>query len=490
MKQRIELASTALKKARQTLQHQFYPEYHLAPFAGWLNDPNGLVFHNGLYHAFFQHHPFSAEWGPMHWGHATSQDMVHWEHQPIALAPGEEYDRDGCFSGSAVSHGGKLYLFYTGHIWLTGVQDDNQLYQSQCLAISDDGIHFEKKGIIIPSPEGYMHFRDPKVWYQNNRWWMVVGARDALDQGQILLFNSQDLLNWSEEYQILAKTDDKNVYMWECPDFFPLGDQFVTLFSPQGKKPQGHQYRNIFQNGYLVGNWSPEKPYEITNQFSELDSGHDFYAPQTFLAKDGRRIAIAWMDMWESSMPSKAHGWSGCFTVPRELTLNEQGKIMSNPIKELESLRKEKFDITPCLLEKNSAITVLDDAIACEIELEWDLQRSPAEKFGFWLGNGAEFFIDGQTQQLTLARHYPEYNISDYRSTPLPQTRHLKIRAFIDRSSIEVFINDGEFSFSSRIYPNENERMLKIFAINQCAKLVKGTAWQLRKSENSVKHVD
>ncbi|EKT54246.1 glycoside hydrolase family 32 protein [Providencia sneebia] len=481
MKQRIELASTALNQARQTLQHQFYPNYHLAPYAGWLNDPNGLIYHEGLYHAFYQHHPFSADWGPMHWGHATSEDMIHWQHQPIALAPGDEFDRDGCFSGSAVSHNGQLYLFYTGHIWLSGEGDDSHIHQSQCLAISHDGIHFEKKGVVVPCPQGYMHFRDPKVWYQDDRWWMVVGARDSLDQGQILLFTSHDLLTWSENYQVLAKTDDKNVYMWECPDFFSLGEQFVTLFSPQGKKPQGHQYRNLYQNGYLVGNWSPNQPYEITNQFSELDMGHDFYAPQTFLAQDGRRIAIAWMDMWESAMPSKAHGWCGCFTVPRELTLDDQGKIISNPINELTSLRTEQIDIAPCTLTKNSSLTLLDEASSCEIELIWDLQQSPAEKFGFWLGDGAEFFIDGQNQQLTLSRHYPEYAISGYRSAPLPQTRHLKVRAFIDKSSLEVFINDGELTFSSRIYPKENERKLKIFTINQQAKLIQGTIWPLKK---------
>lgn len=482
MKQRIEQATIALETARLSLDKQFYPEYHLATYAGWLNDPNGLIYHNGLYHAFYQHHPYSADWGPMHWGHATSKDMVHWQHQPIALAPGEQYDRDGCFSGSAVSHDGKLYLFYTGHIWLSDVGDDSQIYQAQCLAVSDDGIHFEKKGVVLPSPEGYMHFRDPKVWYQDSRWWMVVGARDSSDLGQILLFHSYDLFNWSEDYQILAKTDDKNVYMWECPDFFPLGEQFVTLFSPQGKKPQNHQYRNRFQNGYLVGNWSPNQCYEVTNQFSEIDYGHDFYAPQTFLSKDGRRIAIAWMDMWESHMPSKPHGWSGCLTLPRELTLSDQGKVHVNPIKELATLRQSAIEIEPCIFEKNTQIMLLEDAAACEIELIWDLENSPAEKFGFWVGNGAQFFIDGQSQQLVLARHYPEHTISDYRSAALPQTRQLKIHAFIDKSSLEVFINEGEICFTSRIYPQKNQRALTLFAINQSAKLLKATLWQLNKA--------
>ncbi len=484
MKQRIELATNAIKKAKKSLNKQFYPHYHLAPYAGWLNDPNGLIYHDGLYHAFYQHHPFSAVWGTMHWGHATSEDMIHWQHQPIALAPGDEYDKDGCFSGSAVSYQGKLYLFYTGHIWLKNANDDSAIHQTQCVAVSNDGILFEKKGVVIPAPEGFMHFRDPKVWFQDGKWWMVVGARDALDQGQILLFSTTDLLNWNDEYQVLAKTEDKNVYMWECPDFFPLGNHFITLFSPQGKKPQGYQFRNLYQNGYLVGQWSPDQPYEITHQFSELDFGQDFYAPQTFLAKDGRRIAMAWMDMWESHMPSQKHGWSGCFTLPRELALNDQGKIIANPIEELKTLRQDEKIIPSTILIKNTDILISENATCCELELIWDLQNSSAEKFGFWIGNGIQFYVDNQNQKLTLSRHYPKYIISDSRCTELPKTKQLKIRAFIDKSSLEVFINNGEQTFSCRIYPQDSDYTLKLFAINQSAKLDKGMFWNLEKAIN------
>ncbi|HGY1115594.1 TPA: glycoside hydrolase family 32 protein [Providencia rettgeri] len=482
MKKQLELANETIKIARENMNLQFYPQYHLAPYVGWMNDPNGLIYHQGQYHAFYQHHPFSAIWGPMHWGHATSTDMVHWQHQPIALAPSEDYDRDGCFSGSAISYDNKLYLFYTGHIWLANPGDDSQIIQSQCVAISEDGIHFEKKGVVLPSPDGYMHFRDPKVWQQDGKWWMVVGARDSQDQGQILLFNSTDLLNWDQNYQILAKTDDNNVYMWECPDFFPLGEKFIALFSPQGKKAKNYQYRNLFQNGYLVGNWSPNLPYQISHSFTELDFGQDFYAPQTFLAKDGRRIAIAWMDMWESHMPTQKHGWSGCFTLPRELTLNEQGKIISKPIEELKSLRQSASHFSATMLAKNSTMVLNENATSCEIELIWDLQQSPAEKFGFWIGYGVQFYVDNQSQQLTLMRHYPEYTISDNRCAPIPQGHQLKINAFIDHSSLEVFINDGELNFSCRIYPHQSERDLRLFAINHQAKLEKAIYWELKKA--------
>ncbi|WP_369310203.1 glycoside hydrolase family 32 protein [Providencia rettgeri] len=483
MEKQIKRANQAIENTLKTRNSRFYPYFHLAPQAGWMNDPNGLIYHQGLYHAFYQHHPYSSQWGPMHWGHATSTDMVHWQHQSIALAPSEDYDRDGCFSGSAVSHDGKLYLFYTGHIWLADEGDDSQIQQSQCLAVSDDGIHFVKKGVVLPAPKGYMHFRDPKVWQQDGKWWMVVGARDTFDQGQILLFNTTDLFHWDPHFQVLAKTDDKDVYMWECPDFFPLDGHFIALFSPQGKKANNFQYRNLYQNGYLVGNWSSNSSYEITQPFSELDFGQDFYAPQTFLAKDGRRIAIAWMDMWESHMPSSKHGWSGCFTLPRELSLSKQGKIIAKPIRELESLRQSATHFTETYLPKNTTLLLNKHVTACEIELIWDLKQSIlAEKFGFWIGNGLQFYIDNQSQQLTLMRHYPEYVISDSRSTPLPQTEQLKIHAFIDQSCLEIFINDGEINFSCRIYPEQEQKILQLFTINHAALLKSAIYWPLSKA--------
>ncbi|EGK7611317.1 glycoside hydrolase family 32 protein, partial [Escherichia coli] len=159
---RLHAAQNALAKLHERRGNTFYPHFHLAPPAGWMNDPNGLIWFNDRYHAFYQHHPMSEHWGPMHWGHATSDDMIHWQHEPIALAPGDENDKDGCFSGSAVDDNGVLSLIYTGHVWLDGAGNDDAIREVQCLATSRDGIHFEKQGVILTPPEGIMHFRDPK----------------------------------------------------------------------------------------------------------------------------------------------------------------------------------------------------------------------------------------------------------------------------------------------------------------------------------------
>ncbi len=169
----LELANEAIKTARKIWTCSFTHNTTL-PYAGWMNDPNGLIYHQGQYHAFINIIHLVI-WGPMHWGHATSTDMVHWEHQAIALAPSEDYDRDGCFSGSAISYDNKLYLFYTGHIWLANqvmivkLSNHNVLQSVKMVFIS--------KGVVLSAPDGYMHFRDPKVWRQGGKWWMVVGKR-------------------------------------------------------------------------------------------------------------------------------------------------------------------------------------------------------------------------------------------------------------------------------------------------------------------------
>ena len=476
MKQRLERAEQALRDGAATRGKSFYPHFHLAPPAGWMNDPNGLIYHQGRYHAFYQHHPFSENWGPMHWGHATSQDMVNWQHQPVALAPGEEYDRDGCFSGSAVDDNGVLSLIYTGHVWLSGEGDDSAIREVQCLATSEDGIHFTKQGVVLTPPDNIMHFRDPKVWHEDGHWWMVIGARDDSDIGQVLLYKGNSLRDWTFD-RVLAKADRNTGYMWECPDFFPLGDEHILMCSPQGIKAQGDDYLNLFQSGCLRGTWRPGQEFEVREGFRELDHGHDFYAPQSFTAADGRRVIIAWMDMWESVMPSKAEGWAGCMTLPRELTLHD-GSVRMVPVEEVRTLRREHSPLSPCLL-RDSVQHIADDAQALEIITRWDRPACDAERFGIKLGDGVTLFVDTRAQRLCLERDFPMHGIKDQRSVALTQGKVLELRIFIDSSSVEIFVNQGEATLSSRIYPQPGQRALSCFAAHGQAALVEGDVWRL-----------
>lgn len=475
MKNALAQADHAVEALRAQRQDDYYPQFHLAAAAGWINDPNGLVYINGVYHAFYQHHPYDQNWGPMHWGHATSRDLAHWQHQPIALAPGESYDKDGCFSGCAVDDNGVLTLLYTGHVWLGKEGDDDQVREVQCLATSEDGVNFVKHGPVLLPPEGIQHFRDPKVWRAADRWWMVVGAKEN-GLGQARLYRSNDLRDWQFDRVLAGAQSPHQGYMWECPDFFPLGEKQVLLFSPQGLTAQGYRNRNRFQSGYLLGHWRPDEDFSVTQSFCELDGGHDFYAPQTFTAADGRRMLFAWMDMWESPMPSKPHGWAGALTLPRELTLSCEGNVLMNPARELTALRGEQqsFDAVSVRNQRQ----VLTDGEQ-ELALTLSVAASDAERYGIVIGTAARLYVDNQTHRLVLERFSEDPGLCGCRSVPLPEANILSLRVFIDRSSLEVFVNHGEACLTSRIYPTDGQCSVTLFAEGGLAQFGAAQAWEL-----------
>ena len=288
----IARANESVAKVKDiVLKNPHRNKYHFMAPAYWLSDPNGLIYFKGEYHMFYQHYPYAPHWGSMHWGHAKSKDLVHWEHLPIALAPSEHYDLDergGCFSGSAVDDNGTLAVVYTGTVWREG-----KVIQSQCLATSTDGITFEKYegNPVIPGPpeDGSADFRDPKVWKHDGKWYVVIGScKDG--KGKALLYRSDDLKKW-DYVGVLAESDGSMGTMWECPDFFPLGDKHVLVFSAMGMGEK--------KTMYLVGNMDYETGKFTWDTCGEVDCGFEYYAPQSFLDDKGRRIMIAWLNAWD-----------------------------------------------------------------------------------------------------------------------------------------------------------------------------------------------
>ncbi|MGE8353103.1 MAG: glycoside hydrolase family 32 protein [Pseudomonas protegens] len=481
----LEQAHRAIEKKLPGRGDDYRLAYHLAPPAGWMNDPNGLVHFRGEYHVFYQHHPYSAQWGPMHWGHAKSRDLVHWEHLPIALAPGEDYDRDGCFSGSAVVADDRLYLIYTGHTWLGAPGDERSIRQVQCLASSIDGVSFSKHGPVIdraPEP-GIMHFRDPKVWRRAEQWWMALGARQG-DDPQLLLYRSDDLHHWTYLRCALQGRRESDGYMWECPDLFELDGNDVFLYSPQGLKPSGYDNWNKFQNSYRMGLLDDRGYFSECGELRELDHGHDFYAAQTLLAPDGRRLLWAWMDMWESPMPSQAQHWCGALSLPRELSRNGE-RLRMRPARELTALRQSQRTLAIGVVESGNCL--LDERGALlELELTLDLAGSTAERFGLALRCSEDqqertlVYFDAMARRLVLDRQHSGVGVSGARSVPIAkgQTR-IDLRIFLDRSSIEVFVDDGAYSLSSRIYPRPDSQAVMAFAVNGSGGFGNASVWHL-----------
>lgn len=435
-----------MKKMIELTNDRYRLGYHVSAPAGWINDPNGFCYYKGYYHIFYQYHPYSADWGPMHWGHARSKDLVHWESLPIAIAPDTKADEDGCFSGSAIVKDDVLYLIYTGHHYY-GDGDSDHFWQTQDLAYSTDGINFTKYEnnpiIALPPTDNTHHFRDPKVWQKDDFYYMILGSQGQDGHGRVITYRSKDLKDWQYLGAITkAKALATEGYMWECPDFFELAGKDVLLLSPQGIEADGQKYLNLFQTGYFVGEYNYQKNIFSHGSFTELDHGHDFYATQTMLAPDGRRLVFGWMDMWESDFPEKADGWAGALTLPRELILKDD-KLYMRPIKELSQLRTAKL----ATWDKN----LTQKTLLCEGEKQAELELTlDSADFSLTLNDPKtnaqiKLSFDQKTQTFILENRDKRY------ATIAPKSK-LKLQLFIDTSSLEIFINDGEAVFTERFY--------------------------------------
>ena len=323
------------------------PDFHLTPRTGWMNDPNGFSYYQGRYHLFYQYYPYESKWGPMHWGHAASSDLLHWEYLPCALAPDEAYDQDGCFSGGAtVLPDGRQLLMYTGVVKEHQERDIYREVQTQCIAVGN-GIDYEKYGqnpVLderdIPEGSSRFDFRDPKIWRKaDGTYACVAGNRPADGSGQILLFTSPDGFSWKFK-SVLAANRDRFGKMWECPDFFELGEKALLIVSPQEMLAEDLKFHNGNDVICLIGKYNKSEHQFTRERVEALDYGLDFYAPQTLKTPDGRRILIAWMQSWETShlCPNSAK-WNGMLTIARELTF-VNGKLLQNPVRELLAYRK------------------------------------------------------------------------------------------------------------------------------------------------------
>lgn len=455
----LRRAEEGVDALESMLCDRWYPGYHVAARAGWINDPNGLAFHNGRYHVFYQHHPFGTQWGPMHWGHITSADLAHWEREPIALAPSIEADRDGCWSGSCVTgDDGRLYAFYTGNRWLEDPAVSRAHLQVQCAAVSEDGIHFEKLGVVVSNGEGPGSFRDPKVWRQGDLWCMIVGQQSRHTRGQIALFTSTDLLSW-ESAGILYQSPDPNVRMLECPDLFCLDGRWVLCFSAMGMKPSGYLGRNYHNAGYVVGTWELGQPFEAQTDFRPLDWGHNYYAPQSFTAPDGRQLMYGWMSDFSFDTPCMADGWCGQLTLPREMSLREDGVLLSQPAREIGELLGEPTVLEEMVLGTDQELLVSPDLRCGMVELTVDLANTTAERVGLRIHgteNGCHLFVayDAQTGRVVADQRCTEFGKRGYRAAPVSGDT-LRLRIYADKGSVEVYANDGEAVLSELSFPGE-----------------------------------
>lgn len=491
-----ETADAFIRESKPLLVKGYRLNYHLMAEFGWMNDPNGFIQYRDQYHLFYQHYPYKSVWGPMHWGHAVSRDLVHWEYLPVALAPDTPFDRDGCFSGSAIEQDGKLVLMYTGHV-TTDSQGRSDVRQTQGIAVSSDGITFAKwkdnpvlGGGQIPPEVNQRDFRDPKVFRRDGHYYAVLGSNDTRGNGLVLLYKSDNLVEWSF-VNILAASDGRFGDNWECPDLFPLGGKDVFMLSPQRMPAQGEAYRNLHSTMAMIGQFDPAEGRFHAERHAPVDHGFDFYAPQSTLDDKGRRIVIGWMDMWETEMPTErlGHGWAGAMSLPREAVLKD-GRIVYRPLEEIEQHRAAEFSLPAFLLDGELGIGAGGDSY--ELQLEFEVQD--AREFGVKLrigagadgGAGSEAGSEsragsGNGSEETVLAYEPGSGLlrfnrdrsgigpgGERRAAVALANGKLALRIFVDKSSVEVFAGDGEVVMTGRIYPGKDSLGLSLFSDGAC----------------------
>ena len=435
------------------------PKYHLSTRVGWLNDPNGFCYYQGKYHLFYQYHPYNSHWGPMHWGHAVSMDLIHWEYLPCVMAPDQPYDRDGCYSGSSLtlSDGGHL-LMYTG---VVNEETDGVMrgVQTQCLAIGDgrDYDKYENNPVLslsdIPEGSSKYDFRDPKMWQgKDGRYYAVaVTNNSSKGGGQVLLFVSEDGFKWGYETTI-ASNDDRIGRMWECPDFFELDGKDVLMCSAMDMLPQDLKYYNGNGTFYIIGEYDPDRGVFKEETDHAVDYGIDFYAPQTICTPDGRRIMIAWMQNWDTcNLHTPDVPWFGQMTIPRELSIKD-GRLYQKPVQEIEQFR-EGYVSHKDVRFSDGEISLPGVKGRC---VDMTLTIKPAEdkvyqKFALRFAENAKYHTAVSFRPhegiLKIDRKF-----SGSRRAIIHQRRAavgckdgcIRMRLLLDRFSAEIFVGEGE----------------------------------------------
>lgn len=436
------------------------PLWHFTAPAYWMNDPNGVMYYGGYYHLFYQHNPFADSWGHMHWGHARSRDLLHWEHLPIAFGPSPEQGEEHCFSGCAVFPAeGRPMLFYTmvplkgslrGHEQWAAVAEDDELIRwrkdpaNPILCRGRDG-----------TPDFEPSWRDPFVFTAAGRQFMVLGAAMPGENGRhgVAMWESDDaqLKHWRYRGWLFAP-EDTPIRFFECPNFFPLGDQWLLLSSPYGPVH------------YWLGDFSPDECRFTPRSSGLLDGSADYYATNVVMNDPaGRCLLLAWGRGFTAGM-----GWNGCLAMPRELALADHGRVKLRPVAEMTRLRRQEW---PVVVEAQPALLPGSEA---EVAL-----TGPLPPGGFTLTLTGS---DGHGGSVTVRVAEGQWSCQD-RSAALPSAAgsDFHLRLFLDRSFLECCWGDGEAWLSKAIpyLPAPISLRLQTQAATGAMPGIRLRAWQL-----------
>ena len=431
-------------------------QYHIQPVTGLLNDPNGFVFHDGLWHLFYQWCPWGAVHGLKYWYHTASKDLVTWKNMGVCIRPDTEYDNKGAYSGSALPTEDSVYLYYTGN----HRDEDWTRRPYTCLVeLKDGGTVMKLPPLFGPNPEYTEHQRDPKIIFdeESGKYYLVIGAQTKEKKGCVIVYTSETPAEgWRFAGQLKVPGFEDFGDMWECPSIEKISGYDVLIFCPQHLKLPGRG-DSMHHNGYLLGHmdWKTLTFTPDNTHFHVLDFGFDSYAAECAANPNDRNKAtlVAWMGLPDASYPTDEEDWSGCLTLPRELRVRDR-RLIQQPLDVLRALRGKKID-----LESTDVLPRV-----CEMEVISRGGDLVLRLFAKADGTGGLCIVyDDGKKTVTVDRSnlMRRFNTEqgEARTRPLPKGLfHLRI--FIDRSSVEIFVNDGDAVFSSRIFPTAEENRL------------------------------
>ncbi|MDY0210655.1 MAG: GH32 C-terminal domain-containing protein [Acholeplasma sp.] len=442
-----EQANHHIKNEKDSVNKKQRHLFHLMPEIGWMNDPNGVVYFKGYYHLFYQFYPYDAKWGAMHWGHARTKDFMSYEHLPVALAPDLDHE-DGCFSGGATVYDNKLLLMYTSHY--------QKAYQKQeqSLAISKDGITFEKvnnKPVItiedLPTDASKTDFRDPNPIEIDQKHFVLIGSSDLQNKGQILIYQTEDFKTYTYLNAIKHPLFGD---IAECPDLFELDGKHVLLFSSTNLKECDGRFKNVNSSLYAIGSFDSNKGEFKFEHVDELDAGHHYYAPQTLKDDSNRRISIAWMEMWGKDYYTAInnHKWTGALTLPRTLNIVNHKLIQ-----------------TPAFLENLTYLNerkVTNQALETKKHFHLSGVTDTKEALEVIIGDEDDFVsLRINCQNVTLDTSHTKLFPLESRSVA-HQLELVSFDLIMDNSSLELFIKDLDKTITTRVYFDKEELNIKM----------------------------
>ncbi len=420
---------------------------HLRAPGNWINDPNGFLYYKGEYHLFYQHFPYAPRWGTMHWGHAVSRDLVHWEHLGVALFPTKDYDQNGVFSGSAMEIDGRMHLYYSAVRYAQPQPEDihlaldDRFETSQAMVVSEDGRHFDNwadKQQIIPvitdtTLGDRQHTRDPKVWKEGETYYMVLGSTRDGARGRVLFYRSADGLSWTYANQYASPELGR---ILECPDLAKLREGYLFFGSPMGVTADGLAYAD--QAMYARADFDPETcRMTLTEPLSFLDWGLDLYAPQSTLDQEGRRVVVGWMRMPRpvTDAPDGRGSWNGMMSLPRVVEMRE-GQVCF-PVHP---------NVSACFTRPASNLSPL--AEGKPVRFRASLREGQTLDLGGYRIGMREGRVEADRSAVFAGLQGCRLTA---RSPRLPENRcHLDI--FVDPNLVEIFINDGRYVLSHVVY--------------------------------------